>query len=57
MDAPTDAAGFKAFEAEGWTRNAATDDRLTPEQVGAPYRPDAGITLPVWAKLGNGRRS
>jgi SAM-dependent methyltransferase len=29
MDAGSDAAGFKAFEAEGWTRKAATYDRLT----------------------------
>jgi SAM-dependent methyltransferase len=29
MDAGNDAAGFKAFEAEGWTRKAATYDRLT----------------------------
>src|SRR3954468_22941861 len=29
MDASTDPAAFKAFEAEGWTRKAATYDRLT----------------------------
>lgn len=29
MDAGSDPAGFKAFEAEGWTRKAATYDRLT----------------------------
>ena len=29
MDAGTDAACFKAFEAEGWTRKAKTYDRLT----------------------------
>jgi SAM-dependent methyltransferase len=29
MDAGSDPAAFKAFEAEGWTRKAATYDRLT----------------------------
>src|SRR3954462_14213403 len=29
MDASTDPAAFTAFEAEGWTRKAATYDRLT----------------------------
>jgi len=29
MNAGSDPAGFKAFEAEGWTRKAATYDRLT----------------------------
>src|SRR3954470_14897159 len=29
MDAGSDAAGYKAFEAEGWTRKAASYDRLT----------------------------
>jgi SAM-dependent methyltransferase len=29
MDAGSDSAGFKAFEAEGWTRKAWTYDRLT----------------------------
>jgi SAM-dependent methyltransferase len=29
MEAGTDSAGFKAFEAEGWTRKANTYDRLT----------------------------
>src|SRR4029078_10302094 len=29
MDAGSDRVGFKAFEAEGWTRKAATYERLT----------------------------
>src|SRR4051794_30769181 len=29
MDATSDPTGFKAFEAEGWTRKAASYDRLT----------------------------
>jgi SAM-dependent methyltransferase len=40
MDAGSDAAGFKAFEAESWTRKAATYDRLTG-------RATAGLVEPL----------
>jgi SAM-dependent methyltransferase len=46
MDAGSDPAGFKAFEAEGWTRKAATYDRLTGRataRVVAPLLDAAGV--------------
>jgi hypothetical protein len=39
MDAGTDAAGFKTFEAEGWTRKAATYDRLTGRATARLVKP------------------
>jgi SAM-dependent methyltransferase len=42
MDTGSDPAGFKAFEAEGWTKKAATYDRLTGRITGRLVEPLLG---------------